>query len=337
MSDERITIAHGHGGLASHRLISDAFLSVYTSPELEQLDDAAVMRLPYERIAFSTDSFVVQPIFFPGGDIGKLAVAGTVNDVSVMGARPLVISVGFILEEGLLISDLEKIVQSMATECRRAGVRIATGDTKVVPKGAADKIFINTTGIGIRRKDVTLSGSNAKPGQAVILTGPAGDHGAAIVCARNDLKVSGEVLSDCRSLTDLIDDILDASGQSVSVMRDPTRGGVATTLNEISKASAVGIEIDEESVPIRDNTRAVSEILGFDPLYLANEGAILVFCDEEAVDIVLGVCSAHPSGEHAARIGTVRNDVDGKVVLRTATGGRRIMDMLAGEMLPRIC
>jgi len=337
IDEERITLAHGHGGLASHRLIREAFLSAFSTPELERLDDAAVLRLPYDRISFSTDSFVVQPIFFPGGDIGKLAIAGTVNDVAVMGARPLVISVAFIIEEGFLISDLAKIIRSMADECRRAKVRIVTGDTKVVPRGAADGIFINTTGIGARRKDVELSGSFAKPGQSVILTGPAGDHGAAIVCARNDLGIQGDVLSDCRSMADLIEQLLDALGNRVSVMRDPTRGGVATALNEIARASRVGIEIDETSVPIRPSTLAVSEILGFDPLYLANEGAILIFLDNSGVDKALEICHSHPGGQMAAKIGEVKEDLGGKVILKTAAGGRRIMDMLSGEMLPRIC
>jgi len=336
-NSERITLAHGHGGLASHKLIRDAFISAYSSPELEQMDDAAVLRLPYERIAFSTDSFVVHPIFFPGGDIGKLAVAGTVNDIAVMGARPLVLSVAFIIEEGFLISDLGKIINSIAKESHWTGARIVTGDTKVVPKGAADGIFINTTGIGIRRKDAKLSGKLARPGQQVILSGPAGDHGAAIVCARNDLSVQGDVVSDCRPLSDLIGVLLNALRTRITVMRDPTRGGVATTLNEIAQSSKVGIEIDEPSVPIRDTTRAVCEILGFDPLYLANEGAILIILDEDAVDTALEICHAHPSGEMAARIGQVSDKLDGKVVLKTGTGGRRIMDMLAGEMLPRIC
>lgn len=337
INEDRITLAHGHGGLASHRLIRDAFLKVFSSPELDPLDDAAVIHLPSDEISFSTDSFVVQPIFFPGGDIGKLAVAGTVNDVAVMGAKPYCISVGFIIEEGFLISDLTKIISSMAKECAHAGVRIATGDTKVVPKGAADGIFINTTGIGIRRKDVTLSGSLAKSGQAVILTGPAGDHGAAIVVARNELKIQGKVVSDCCSLNDLVENLLDELGSKITVMRDPTRGGVATTLNEISRASKVGIEIDETSIPIRPATRAVCEILGFDPLYLANEGALLVFLDTDAVEKALEICRLHPRGSEARKIGEVKDDIGGKVVLRAATGGRRIIDMLAGEMLPRIC
>jgi hydrogenase expression/formation protein HypE len=335
--EERITLAHGHGGIASHKLIREAFLSAFSSPELDPLDDAAIIRIPYKKIAFSTDSFVVQPIFFPGGDIGSLAVAGTINDVAVMGAVPLVISVAFIIEEGFLISDLVKIIKSMAKETHWTGTRIATGDTKVVPKGAADGIFINTTGIGVVRTDTNLSGANAKPGQAVLLSGPAGDHGAAIICARNDLGISGDVVSDCRPLSDLIHILLNAFRTKITVMRDPTRGGVATTLNEIARSSNVGIEIDETSVPIRDTTRAVCEILGFDPLYLANEGAILIFIDAECVDEALEVCRTHPAAKDAAKIGEVRDDLDGKVVLKTATGGRRIMDMLAGEMLPRIC
>jgi len=337
INDERITLAHGHGGLASHKLIRSAFLSAFSSPELDPLDDAAVIKLPSDEISFSTDSFVVQPIFFPGGDIGKLAIAGTVNDVSVMGAKPYCISVGFIIEEGFLISDLARIIKSMADECAYAGVRIATGDTKVVPKGAADGIFINTTGIGIRRKDVRLSGSFAKAGQSVILTGPAGDHGAAIVVARNDLNIHGKIVSDCCSLNDLIEKLLDELGSKITVMRDPTRGGVATTLNEISRASRIGIELDEMKIPIRPSTRAVSEILGFDPLYLANEGALLVILDNDAVEKALEICRAHPKGTEASKIGEVREGLGGKVVLKAATGGRRIIDMLAGEMLPRIC
>ena len=337
IKDERITLAHGHGGLASHKLIRDSFLSAFSSPELDPLDDAAVIDLPSDEISFSTDSFVVQPIFFPGGDIGKLAVAGTVNDVAVMGAKPYCISVGFIIEEGFLISDLARIIRSMADECAYAGVRIATGDTKVVPRGAADGIFINTTGIGIRRKDVRLSGSFAKSGQSAILTGPAGDHGAAIIVARNELKIQGEIVSDCCSLNDLIEQLLDALGSKITVMRDPTRGGVATTLNEISRASGIGIEIDETQIPVRPSTRAVCEILGFDPLYLANEGALIVILDNDAVDKALQICRAHQRGTEAMQIGEVRDDPGGKVVLKASTGGRRIVDMLAGEMLPRIC
>jgi len=335
--NDRITLAHGHGGLASHKLIRDAFLKFFSSPELDPLDDAAILEIPSDRVALSTDTFVVQPIFFPGGDIGKLAIAGTVNDVAVMGAVPKFISVGFVIEEGFLISDLIKIIESMASECKRAGVRIVTGDTKVVPKGALDGIFINTTGVGILRDDIKLSGSNAKLGQSVILTGPAGDHGAAIVCARNDLGLSGDVTSDCASMNDLISELLDAFGTRITVMRDPTRGGVATTLNEIARSSAVGIEIDETKVPIRNNTLAVCEILGFDPLYLPNEGAVLIFIDSDVADDAVKLIRKHPRGEFGAKIGEVRNDLGGKVVLKTATSGRRIMDMLAGEMLPRIC
>jgi hydrogenase expression/formation protein HypE len=318
-------------------MIREEFLPVFSSPELEPLDDAAVCSLSSGRIAFSTDSFVVQPLFFPGGDIGKLAVTGTVNDVAVMGARPVLISVAMIIEEGFLMSDLARVAKSIAETCKAAGVRIATGDTKVVPRGAADGLFINTTGIGILREDAALSGSFARPGQAVILTGPAGDHGAAIICARNDLGIGGEVVSDCRPLGDLIEQLLDALGTKCTVMRDPTRGGVATTLNEIARASAVGMEIEETQVPIRPTTQAVSEILGFDPLYLANEGAVLVILDEDGVEVALEICKGHPAGGQAARIGTVRDDLGGKVVLSTAAGGRRIIDMLAGEMLPRIC
>jgi hydrogenase expression/formation protein HypE len=337
MESDRITLAHGHGGLASHRLIRDAFLPLFSSPELDPLDDSAVLSLPGKHIAFSTDSFVVQPFFFPGGDIGKLAVAGTVNDLAVMGADPKILSVGFILEEGFLISDLTRICQSMAVTCKSAGVRVVTGDTKVVPRGAADGIFINTSGIGILRDGIRLSGSFAKPGQSVILTGPAGDHGAAVITARKDLGISGDIRSDCRPIADLIGAILDSVGPQVSVMRDPTRGGVATTLNEIARSSRVGIEIDESSVPVRDSTKAVCEILGFDPLYLANEGATLIILDESAVKKTLRICHGHEAGEFAARIGTVRDDLGGKVVLSTTTGGHRIMDMFAGEMLPRIC
>jgi hydrogenase expression/formation protein HypE len=337
MKPEIITLAHGHGGLASHRLIREAFLPLFESPELVPLDDAAIIDLSSNRIAFSTDTFVVHPIFFPGGDIGKLAVAGTVNDVAVMGAIPSVLSVAFIIEEGFLISDLARITKSMADTCKGCGVRIVTGDTKVVPRGAADGLFINTTGIGVLREGIHLSGSYARAGQAVILTGPAGDHGAAIIAARKDLGVGGDVVSDCRPVADLIGAILDKVGASVTVMRDPTRGGVATTLNEIARSSGVGIEIDEASVPLRPTTKAVCEILGFDPLYLANEGAVLVILDEDKVKVALQICHENPAGRDAAKIGTVRDDLGGKVVLKTAMGGRRIMDMLAGEMLPRIC
>lgn len=336
-SDDRITLAHGHGGLASHHLIREAFLPLFSSPELDLLDDAAVLKLQSGNIAFSTDSFVVQPIFFPGGDIGKLAVSGTVNDVAVMGATPKAISVAFIIEEGFLISDLARIAKSIAETCAEAGVHVVTGDTKVVPRGAADGIFINTTGIGVMRNKIAMSGSFAKSGQEVIITGPAGDHGAAIIAARKDLGISGNIVSDCAPLSGLIGKILDAVGPKVSCMRDPTRGGVATTLNEIARSSRVGIQIDESSVPIRPGTRAVCEVLGFDPLYLANEGAVLIVLDRDAVESALEICREDAHGKMAAKIGEIRNDLGGKVVLKTAAGGRRIMDMLAGEMLPRIC
>jgi hydrogenase expression/formation protein HypE len=279
----------------------------------------------------------VQPLFFPGGDIGKLAVAGTVNDVAVMGAKPILMSLSLIIEEGFPLAELALIANSIAETCKIAEVRIVTGDTKVVPHGAADKLFINTTGIGIRRDDCELSGAFARPGQAIIMSSPAGDHGAAIICARNDLGIAGEIESDCKPIADLISKVLDAVGKKATVMRDPTRGGLATTLNEICRASGVGMDIDEDSVPVRSTTEAVCEILGFDPLYLANEGAVVIILDEDAVDDALGVCRLHPAGELAAKIGTVRSDLNGKVVLTTATGGRRIVDMLAGEMLPRIC
>lgn len=335
--DERITLAHGHGGLASHKLINDSFLPVFSSPELDPLDDAAIADLESGKIAFSTDSFVVQPLFFPGGDIGKLAVAGTVNDLAVMGAHPVLLSVAFIIEEGFPLADLARIGHSMAETSRDAGVRVATGDTKVVPRGAMDGLFVNTSGIGIRREGISVSGSFAKSGQAVLLSGPAGDHGAAIICARNELGIEGDIISDCRPLWDLISPLLDKLGGSISVMRDPTRGGVATTLNEIARASGVGIEIEETAIPVRPSTRAVCEILGFDPLYLANEGAVLIIIDNDKVKSALNIIHAHTAGKFAVKIGEVKDDLNGKVILKTAAGGRRIVDMLAGEMLPRIC
>ncbi|MFH1675863.1 MAG: hydrogenase expression/formation protein HypE, partial [bacterium] len=316
-NDERVTLAHGHGGLASHKLINDSFLPLFSSPELDPLDDAAIADLESGKIAFSTDSFVVQPLFFPGGDIGKLAVAGTVNDLAVMGAKPVLLSVAFIIEEGFPLYDLERINRSIAETSRDAGVRVATGDTKVVPKGAADGLFVNTTGIGIRFPGVSVSGSFARVGQAVLLTGPAGDHGAAIICARNELGIEGDIKSDCRPLWDLISVLLDKLGSAITVMRDPTRGGVATTLNEISRASGVGIEIDENAIPVRPSTRAVCEILGFDPLYLANEGAALIILDDDKANSALEIIHAHPAGKFAVKIGEISDNLDGKVVLKT--------------------
>ena len=335
--DSFITLAHGHGGLLSHKLIRETFLPLFSSPELAPLDDAAVLKFPSCNLVFSTDSYVVHPIFFPGGDIGKLAIAGTVNDIAVMGAKPVSLSVAFIIEEGFPVADLLRIAQSMADTCQMAGVRISTADTKVVPKGAADGVFINTSGVGILREGVRLSGSYAKAGQAVILTGFVGEHGAAIVASRNELGVKGEFQSDCRPLADLVGELLDSLPGKITVMRDPTRGGVATTLNEIARSSNVGIQIDESALPVRKNTLALCEILGLDPLYLANEGALVIVLDEDAVDSALAICRNHPAGRHAARIGKVRDDLSGKVVMFTVSGGKRIVDMLAGEMLPRIC
>ena len=289
------------------------------------------------RLAFTTDSYVVDPIFFPGGNIGDLAVNGTVNDLAMCGARPLAISVGLILEEGLPTADLRRILESMQLAAKQAQVAIVTGDTKVVPRGGADKIFINTSGIGVFDHDLQIRGSAARPGDVVLINGTIGDHGMAVLASREGLEMESDIRTDSAPLNGLVAEILQAGGTAVHTLRDPTRGGVATTLKEIARQSQVTVALREESLPVRPAVAGACAILGLDPLYVANEGKLLVCVAAEAAETVLAAMRRHPAGKDAAVIGEILDDVPGQVVLRTLIGGRRSIEMLAGEQLPRIC
>jgi hydrogenase expression/formation protein HypE len=335
--DERIVMGHGSGGKMSHDLIAKLFLPPFDNPVLRAGDDAGVVQPgSYTRLAISTDSHVVAPLFFPGGDIGRLAVCGTVNDVAMMGADPLYLTAGFILEEGLELSVLERVVASMRAAAEEAGVQIVAGDTKVVQKGKADGLYINTTGVGAVLDGVEIGGACAKPGDAVILSGPIGDHGIAVLSARGELGFEAEVQSDVAPLNHLIAAMLEASAQ-IHVLRDPTRGGVATTLNEIARQSQVGIILHEARIPVRPAVSAACELLGFDPLYVANEGKLLAMVGRAEADRVLQVMRATHYGEEAVIIGEVRAEPQNRVLMKTAIGSTRMVDVLAGEMLPRIC
>jgi hydrogenase expression/formation protein HypE len=321
----------------SHRLVTDILAPAFDDPILNRLDDGAVFEVDAGRMAFSTDSYVVDPLFFPGGNIGDLAVNGTVNDLAMCGAVPQYISVGMILEEGFPMADLEAILKAMAGAARQAGVRIVTGDTKVVPKGAADKIFINTSGVGVIPDGVNVSGANARPGDAVILSGTMADHGMTVLTQREGLKFETPIRSDSAPLNRMTVRILGHCPAEIHVLRDPTRGGVGTTLNEIAEASQVGIRIYEDRLPVRDAVAGICELLGFDPLYVANEGKMLVFVAPEQADAVLELMREDDYGREACIIGEVTADHAGKVFMKTRIGGHRIVDMLAGEQLPRIC
>ena len=339
MAKGKILLAHGGGGKLSHQLIREVFLQRLRNPILENLDDAAVLpdSLPKgAKLAFTTDSYVVQPVFFPGGDIGKLAVSGTVNDLAMMGARPLYLSAGFILEEGFPIPDLEAILYSMARTAREAGVSIVAGDTKVVHKGSADGVFINTAGVGVIPPGVDLGSARVRPGDAVIVSGPVGDHGVAVMMQREGLQFTSELKSDCAPLNGLVEAILKASPQ-VHCLRDPTRGGLAAVLNEIASQAGVGIEIEEQAIPVREEVKGVCELLGIDPLYVACEGRLVAFVAEEDAPAVLEAMHRHPHGQGARLIGRTLTEHPGKVVMRTLLGSRRLLDMPAGEQLPRIC
>jgi hydrogenase expression/formation protein HypE len=342
MPDDVILLAHGSGGKLSHDLVVNLFTRYFANPTLLNLEDAAV--LPMEaatqglRLAFSTDSYVVSPLFFPGGDIGKLAVCGTVNDISMRGARPLWLSAGFVLEEGLPLATLERVVASMAATAGRASVQIVAGDTKVVDRGSADKIFINTAGIGVLSANVEIAGDRARPGDAIVVNGTMGDHGMTILTQREGLQFDSPLESDCAPLNGLVAHILDRLRPgAIRAMRDPTRGGLATALVELALASNAGIEIDETAVPVRDAVRAACELLGLDPLYVANEGKVIAIVEADAAEAVVEAMRDHEYGRDAAIIGHVTDIHPGRVVLRTPLGARRILDMLAGEQLPRIC
>jgi hydrogenase expression/formation protein HypE len=336
MSFDKITLDHGSGGRASHELIEKVFVPRFQNPFLNEMNDSAVFELNGSRLAFTTDSYVVDPIFFPGGDIGSLAVCGTVNDLAMSGARPYFLSVGFIIEEGFPIEDLEQIIFSMERAGQEAEVQIVTGDTKVVPKGAADKIFINTSGIGLIPQGLNIAGQNARPGDAVLISGTIGDHGMTILSKREGLSFDSPLKSDAAPLNYLVQEML-KTGTSIHVLRDPTRGGLATTLNEIARQSSVGIELWEESLPIRPSVLAASEILGLDPLYIANEGKLVAILPQSQAEVVLAAMKKNPYGQEAALIGEVKAENPGKVVMKTFIGGKRLIDMLTGEQLPRIC
>ncbi len=335
MSD-KILLSHGSGGKQTNSLINDLFVKYFNNSILNEMNDAAELTLEGNRIAFTTDSFVVNPIFFNGGNIGKLAVCGTVNDIAVSGAKPLFLTSAFIIEEGFEISKLEEIVKSMAEEAQKAEVKIVAGDTKVVEKGSADGVFINTTGIGIIRDDVNIKASNAKAGDVVIVNGTLGDHGMTIMCERNGLGFEGDIKSDCASLNGLIDSMLQVC-TDIHVLRDATRGGVAAVLNEIAQASNVSIKLSEKSIPVSDEISGVCELLGLEPLYIANEGKLCAFIPEKYADEVLETMKKHPLGINSAIIGKVVEDDNNKVYIDTIVGGKRIVDMPSGQQLPRIC
>jgi hydrogenase expression/formation protein HypE len=336
MSDEKILLAHGSGGKLSHDLIKQIFLPRFSNPFLEPLDDGAKMANRQGMIGFTTDSYVVNPIFFPGGDIGKLAVCGTVNDLSMIGATPAYLSLALIIEEGFPVDLLERIASSIRDTAAQAGVAIVTGDTKVAEHGAVDQLFINTAGIGWTRPGGNLSGGDARPGDKILLNGPLGDHEVAVLSRREGFKFQGELESDVAPLNDLAGKMLDVC-PSLRCMRDPTRGGLATTLNEIASTSSVGMVIEEERVPVRESVKGISELLGLDPLYLANEGKLIAICPSQEAERLLKVMKSHPLGRYAEIIGSVTEENRKRVILHTLIGGHRILDMLTGGQYPRIC
>ncbi len=341
LTQKTVTLAHGGGGSAMRDLIDDVFLSAFSgedraAPEDQARFDLAALMARGDRLAFTTDGFVVDPLFFPGGDIGKLAVCGTVNDLAVGGATPVALSCAIIIEEGLDVETLRRVVHSMAETAHAAGVAIATGDTKVVARGACDKLFITTTGIGVIRAGLDVGVTKARPGDTVIVNGLLGDHGAAILNARGDLALDTAIESDCAPLNGLIDTLISAA-PGLRMMRDATRGGIAAVVNELAEASAVGVRLDELSLPMRPEVMGFCEILGLDPLYLANEGKILAVVPAGETEAALAALRAHPLGRAAAVIGEVTSERPGRVVMRTRFGGERIVDMLVGDQLPRIC
>jgi hydrogenase expression/formation protein HypE len=356
-TDTHIALAHGSGGRAMHELIEGLFLEYLRNPLLERLEDQAVFDISplprvftsresnghgTTRLAYTTDSYVVSPIFFPGGDIGKLAVNGTVNDLAMSGARPLYLSAAFILEEGFPIEDLKRILVSMQGAAAEANVAVVTGDTKVVQKGGADKVFINTSGIGVIESSVDCSATRAQAGDKVILSGSLGDHGTTIMIARGELELETEIESDCAPLNSLVADMIDEAGRNSSLegihsLRDPTRGGLATTLNEIAMSAEVCIEIAEDLIPVREEVKGACEILGLDPLYVANEGKLAAIVSPELADALVARMQQNRYGHDACIIGEVKEEPRGIVAMRTGFGGTRIVDMLVGEQLPRIC
>jgi hydrogenase expression/formation protein HypE len=336
VKEQRITMSHGAGGKATRTLVEAVFLDAFRNPLLEPLEDAAQLHFNGSRVALTTDSYVVSPLFFPGGNIGDLAVNGTVNDLSVSGAVPLYLTAGFILEEGFEVDDLRRIVASMHDAAAAAGVQVVTGDTKVVEKGKADGCYINTAGLGIVEHNMTLGVAQARPGDAVLVSGPIGDHGITIMLARGELDIEADVISDTAPLNGLVADLL-AATPGVRAMRDATRGGVATILNEVATDAGVCVVVNEDAIPVRPEVRGASELLGIDPMYVACEGRLVAVVDGAEADRALAAMRAHPLGEQAAIIGHVADDPAGIVLLKTAFGGTRIVDLLVGDPLPRIC
>lgn len=337
----RVDMGHGAGGRAAAQLIEEIFLAAFDNDFLRQGNDGAVFFPPPlpagSRLVMATDGHVVSPLFFPGGDVGCLSVHGTVNDVAMSGAQPLYLSASFILEEGFPLSDLKRIVDSMALAAREAGVPIITGDTKVVERGKGDGVFISTTGIGVVAPGVNIAGSNARPGDVILLSGTIGEHGVAVLSQRESLEFETTIKSDTAALHMLVAAMLAAAPGGVRVLRDPTRGGLATTLNEVARQSGVGMELDESSIPVLSQVDAACELLGLDPLYIANEGKLIAVCAPEAADVVLAAMRSHPKGSAAVRIGVVTEDAHQFVQMTTRFGGRRVVDWLSGEQLPRIC
>jgi hydrogenase expression/formation protein HypE len=337
---KHIVLGHGSGGKLTADLIEKIFLPAFRNPTLDRLDDQAVVTIDGTRLAFTTDSFVVTPIFFPGGDIGRLAIHGTVNDLAMCGARPLYLSVAFILEEGLAVDDLCRVVESMRAAAAEAGVELVTGDTKVVNRGKGDQIFITTTGIGVIEHHISISADRARPGDKIILSGYIGDHGMTIMSQREGLEFESSIESDCAPLNGLVTAMLATASSAndfIHTLRDPTRGGVATTLNEIAKHANVGIVLDERAIPVRESVKGACEVLGLDPLYVANEGKLLAMVVPDMADAVLEQMRRHRLGQDAAIIGEVVEAYRGMVLMKTEIGGTRVLDVLFGEQLPRIC
>ena len=337
MNNDLILLGHGSGGTLSHQLLEELLIPTLSGLELAGRNDAAVLDLDGRRLAFTTDSYVVDPLFFPGGCIGDLAVNGTVNDLAMMGATPLWLSCGMIIEEGFSRQELARVAAAMREAADRAGVKIVTGDTKVVPRGKADRLFINTSGVGVIDHDRVIDGTRARPGDRIIINGTIGDHGIAVMAAREGLELETGVKSDCAALNGLVTELLTTAGEAVHVLRDPTRGGVATTVKEIALQSGVDITLDEASLPLNSGVKGVCAILGLDPLYVANEGKLLAIVAADRAAEVLETMRRHPLGNDAAIIGEVTGAGAGKVRMRTAVGGLRGVEMLAGEQLPRIC
>lgn len=339
---KNIVLGHGSGGKLTSELIDSVFLPAFKNPVLDKLDDQAVVTINGARLAFTTDSFVVTPIFFPGGDIGRLAVNGTVNDLAMSGARPLYLAAAFILEEGLPCDDLRRVVDSMRVAAEEAGVQFVTGDTKVVNRGKGDQIFITTTGIGVIEGGLTISADRARAGDKILLSGYIGDHGMTIMSQRENLEFEGTIESDCASLNGLVASMVSTRSPTGTVdflhcLRDPTRGGIATTLNEIAKRAGVGMVLREQSIPVRESVKGACEVLGLDPLYVANEGKLLAIVAPEMADHVLQQMQRHELGRDAAMIGEIVTGHPGMVLMKTEIGGTRVLDVMFGEQLPRIC